>query len=118
MIHKKQNRIRRGKRTRMHIRRLAMPSLVVHKTPRHMYAQILSAEGDRVLATVSTTQAAIKEGLTYTGNQAAAEKVGAGIAVKAKELGIERIAFDRSGFHYHGRVKALADAARANGLEF
>lgn len=117
-MNKKQSRIRRGKRTRMKIREMAVPSLVVHKTPRHIYAQIVSAKGDRVLATVSTLQTDIRTGLNYTGNQSAAEKVGAEIASKAKALGISRLAFDRSGFQYHGRVKALADAARANGLEF
>lgn len=118
MVDKKQNRLRRGKRTRMKIRELGVPSLLVHKTSRHIYAQILSAEGDKVLAAVSTNQADIKADLDYTGNCAAAEKVGAAIAAKAKDLGIDQLAFDRAGYQYHGRVKALADAARLNGLKF
>ncbi len=118
MNQKKVNRIRRGKRTRLNIRASGKPSLVVNKTPRHIYAQIVSGDGAKVLASVSTLQAGVKDGLKYTGNVDAASKVGTLIAEQAKTLGIESIAFDRSGYRYHGRVKALADAARAAGLDF
>lgn len=118
MNQKKINRIRRGKRTRLNIRASGKASLIVNKTPRHMYAQIVSGEEGRILATVSTLQSSVSEGLKYTGNIEAAAKVGKLIAEKAKSLGIESIAFDRSGFRYHGRVKALAEAAREAGLEF
>lgn len=118
MNQKKINRIRRGKRTRAKIREMGKPSLVVNKTPRHMYAQIISGCGKNVLASASTLQAGLREGLTSTGNIEAAAKVGAAIGEQAKSLGLEDIAFDRSGFRYHGRVKALADAAREAGLKF
>ncbi|UJF24233.1 50S ribosomal protein L18 [Suttonella sp. R2A3] len=118
MNQKKINRIRRGKRTRAKIREMGKPSLVVNKTPRHMYAQIISGSGDKVLASASTVQAGLREGLKSTGNVEAAAKVGAAIGEQAKSLGLEDIAFDRSGFRYHGRVKALADAAREAGLKF
>lgn len=118
MNQKKINRIRRGKRTRLNIRKSGKPSLIVSKTPRHIYAQIVSGDGKTILADVSTLQTEVKSGLTYTGNVAAAAKVGAVIAEKAKALGLEGIAFDRNGFRYHGRVKALADAAREAGLQF
>lgn len=118
MNQKKINRIRRGKKSRANIRGLEKASLVVNKTPRHMYAQIISGTGDKVLATASTVQASVKDGLSSTGNIEAAAKVGTAIAEQAKKLGVEDIAFDRSGFRYHGRVKALADAAREAGLKF
>ena len=118
MNQKKINRIRRGKKTRVNIRGKGKASLVVNKTPRHMYAQIISGTGDQVLATASTLQSSVRDGLSFTGNIEAAAKVGTAIAEKAKELGLEDIAFDRSGFRYHGRVKALADAAREAGLKF
>lgn len=118
MNQKKINRIRRGKRTRLNIRASGKASLIVNKTPRHIYAQIVSGEDGRILATVSTLQSAVAEGLKYTGNIEAAAKVGKLVAEKAKSLGIDSIAFDRSGFRYHGRVKALAEAARETGLEF
>ena len=109
---KKINRMRRAKRSRLKI------SLIVHKTPKHMYAQIISADGSRVLVDASTLQLGIKTDLKYTGNIEAAAKVGRLIAQKAKELGLCDVVFDRSGFRYHGRVKALADAAREIGLNF
>lgn len=118
MNQKKINRVRRGKRTRLNIRASGKPSLIVNKTPRHIYAQIISGGDNRVLATVSTLQASVAEGLQYTGNIEAAAKVGKMVGEKAKSLGISAIAFDRSGFAYHGRVKALAEAAREAGLEF
>lgn len=116
MMDKKVARLRRAKRTRMNIREAGKIRLCVHRTPRHIYAQITSAAGDKVLAAASTVEKDLRENVT--GNADAAAKVGALIAQRAKEAGIERVAFDRSGFRYHGRVKALADAARENGLEF
>lgn len=118
MNQKKINRIRRGKRTRLNIRASGKASLMINKTPRHIYAQIVSSEDNKILATVSTVQKNVAEGLKYTGNIEAAAKVGQLIAEKGKSLGISEIAFDRSGFRYHGRVKALADAARESGLKF
>ncbi len=116
MMDKKLARLRRAKRTRLNIRESGQIRLSVHRTPRHIYAQITSAAGDRVLVTASTVEKDLRD--AATGNADAASKVGELIAKRAKEAGIERVAFDRSGFRYHGRVKALADAARENGLEF
>jgi large subunit ribosomal protein L18 len=113
---KNESRLRRAKRTRMRIRELGANRLSVHRTPRHMYAQIVTATGDRVLASASTLDKSL--GLDKTGNADAASAVGKLIAERAKDAGIEKVAFDRSGYKYHGRVKALADAARENGLEF
>lgn len=118
MNQKKINRIRRGKKTRARIRESGKVSLLVNKTSQHIYAQIINDTGDKVLASASTLEASVREGLSYTGNSEAAAKVGAVIAEKAKALGLETLAFDRNGFHYHGRVKALADAAREAGLKF
>lgn len=118
MNQKKINRIRRGNRTRLNIRASGKVSLIVNKTPRHITAQIVNGGDNRILATVSTVQSVVAEGLKYTGNIEAAAKVGKLVGEKAKSLGIEEIAFDRSGFRYHGRVKALADAAREAGLQF
>ena len=116
MMDKKLARLRRAKRTRLNIRESGQIRLSVHRTPRHIYAQITSAAGDRVLVTASTVEKDLRE--AATGNADAASKVGELIAKRAKEAGIERVAFDRSGFRYHGRIKALAEAARENGLEF
>ena len=118
MNQKKINRIRRGKRIRLNIREAGKVSLIVNKTSQHTYAQIISADGCSVLASASTLQAEVLEGLKHAANIEAAAKVGKIIAEKAKQLGLNSIAFDRSGFRYHGRVKALADAAREAGLEF
>ncbi|PIE82273.1 MAG: 50S ribosomal protein L18 [Cardiobacteriales bacterium] len=118
MNQKKLNRIRRGKRTRIKIRNMGKVSLVIHKTPQHMYAQIINESGDKVLACASTLEASVSDGLKSTGNSEAAAKVGKAIAEKAKVIGMEEVAFDRNGFRYHGRVKALADAAREAGLKF
>lgn len=115
---KKEARIRRARRARYKIRELGVYRLAVHRTPRHIYAQIIAPTGDRVLAAASTLEAAVKDGLGGTGNKDAAARVGAAIAERAKAAGVESVAFDRSGFRYHGRVKALADAARENGLQF
>jgi large subunit ribosomal protein L18 len=113
---KKQNRLRRARRTRAKIRELGVPRLSVHRTAQHIYAQVIAADGGTVLASASTMQADVRKSLKGTGNVAAAEAVGKAIAEKAKLAGIEQVAFDRSGFRYHGRVKALADAAREQGL--
>ncbi|SRR5699024_8897480 len=116
MMDKKVARLRRAKRTRLKIREDGQIRLCVHRTPRHIYAQVTSAAGDQVLATASTVEKDLRDGVT--GNAEAAAKVGALIAQRAKDAGVARVAFDRSGFRYHGRVKALAEAARENGLEF
>jgi len=116
MNDKKASRIRRAKRGRMKMRELGVVRLSVFRTPRHMYAQVISPEGDKVLATASTLDKELRAG--STGNVDAATKVGQLIAARAKAVGVSRVAFDRSGFKYHGRVKALADAAREGGLEF
>jgi large subunit ribosomal protein L18 len=115
---KKQSRIRRARRTRAKIKELGMARLSVHRTPRHIYAQVIAPNGSDVLAAASTVQADVKGGVKYTGNADAAAAVGKLIAEKAKAAGVTQVAFDRSGFKYHGRVKALADAARESGLEF
>ena len=116
MFDKKTARLRRAKKTRAHIRQLGAVRLTVNRTPRHIYAQVISATGGQVLAQASTLDASLRSGAT--GNVDAATAVGKLIAERAKAAGITKVAFDRSGFKYHGRVKALADAARENGLEF
>lgn len=116
MKDKREQRLRRAKRTRMKIRELGVTRLCINRTPQHIYAQITTANGDRVLATASTVEKELRA--AATGNAAAAAKVGELIAERAKAAGVVKVAFDRSGFQYHGRVKALADAARENGLEF
>ena len=117
-IRKKERRLRRAVKTRAHIRNLDVARLSIHKTPRHIYAQVTDAQGAKVLAAASTVQTTVAEGLKYTGNVDAAKAVGRAIAEKAKAAGVTKVAFDRAGFRYHGRVKALADAARESGLEF
>ncbi len=114
---KKLVRMRRAKKTRCKIKELLIVRLSVHKTPRHIYAQLIDFEG-KVLGCVSSLQKQVKEHVSYGGNIEAAKVVGKLIAVCGKALGITKVAFDRSGFGYHGRVKALADAARSGGLEF
>ena len=114
---KKESRLRRARRTRAKIRELAVPRLTVHRTPRHIYAQVIAPNGNDVMASASTLQADIKGSVKSTGNSDAAAAVGKAIAEKAKAAGITSVAFDRSGFKYHGRVKALADAAREAGLQ-
>jgi len=111
-------RLRRAKSTRAHIRELGVPRLTVLRTGQHLYAQVFTADGSKVLAAASTTQADVKDGLKNGKNAAAAAKVGRAIAEKAKAAGIEKVAFDRSGYRFHGRIKALADAAREGGLQF
>lgn len=117
-MEKKIARLRRAKSTRSHIRILGVPRLSVLRTGQHIYAQLFTADGSKVLAAASTVEAGVKDGLKGTKNLAAAAKVGLAIAEKAKAAGIEKIAFDRSGYRYHGRIKALADAAREGGLQF
>ena len=109
-------RLRRARRGRAKMRELGVYRLCVHRTPRHIYAQVISPEGNRVLASASTLDKGLREG--KTGNADAAVEVGKLIAERAKAAGIIRVAFDRGGFRYHGRVKALADSAREGGLEF
>lgn len=115
---KKENRLRRARRARAKIRELGVMRLCVNRTPQHIYAQIIDPSGAQVKVCASTLEATVKGGLKNTGNVVAAAAVGKAIAEKAKAAGITRVAFDRSGFKYHGRVKALADAAREHGLEF
>lgn len=117
---KKAARLRRGLRARHKIREQAIHRLCVHRTPSHIYAQIIipAPGGDRTLAAASTLDPALSEGLKSTSDIAAAKVVGKAIAEKAKAIGVARVAFDRSGFLYHGRIKALADTAREHGLEF
>ena len=115
---KKIARLRRAKSTRSHIRQLGVPRLSVLRTGQHLYAQLFSADGSKVLASASTTQADVREGLKNGKNAEAAVKVGRAIAEKALAAGYEKVAFDRSGYRYHGRIKALADAAREGGLKF
>ncbi|TWI00903.1 LSU ribosomal protein L18P [Luteimonas cucumeris] len=115
---KKIARLRRAKSTRAHIRNLNVPRLSVLRTGQHLYAQLFTADGAQVLASASTTQADVKDGLKSGKNSEAAAKVGRVIAERARAAGIEKVAFDRSGYRYHGRIKALADAAREGGLQF
>jgi len=117
-MEKKTSRLRRALRTRAKIRELGVHRLCIFRTPKHIYAQVISPDSNTVLAAASTVQADVKKDVKYTGNVDAAAQVGKAIAEKAKAAGITRVAFDRSGFKYHGRVKALADAAREAGLEF
>lgn len=118
MNDKKASRLRRALRARSKIRELGAYRLCIHRTPCHIYAQVIAPNGSEVVAAASTLQADIKSGLKSTGNIEAAIAVGKAVAEKAKAAGITQVAFDRAGFKYHGRVKALADAARENGLEF
>lgn len=113
---KKQSRLRRSRKARAKISELRVTRLCVNRTPRHIYAQIIDSEGGKVLATASTLDKELRTGAT--GNKDAATAVGKLIAERAKSAGVTSVAFDRSGFKYHGRVKALADAAREGGLEF
>lgn len=115
---KKSARLRRALKSRSKIRELGENRLNVHRTPRHIYAQVISPDGGKVLAAASTVQPDIRKDLKGTGNVEAAQLIGKLIAERAKQAGVTKVAFDRSGFKYHGRIKALADAARENGLEF
>ena len=111
-------RLRRARQTRLKIREVGAARLTVHRTNAHIYAQLTSPAGDKVLATASTLEKDVRGQLKSGGNRKAAELVGSRIAAKAKEKGIDKVAFDRAGYRYHGRIKALAEAARAGGLKF
>jgi len=113
---KKETRLRRARNARLKMRELEAVRLCVHRSSQHIYAQVLSADGGKVLASASTLDKELRDGAT--GNVDAAKKVGQLVAERAKAAGVTQVAFDRSGFKYHGRVKALADAAREGGLEF
>lgn len=115
---KKTARLRRARRGRMKVRELGVYRLSVHRTPRHIYAQVVEPDGSRTVAAASTLDRNVRGNVSATGNAAAAQEVGRLIAERAKAAGIERVAFDRSGFRYHGRVRALAEAAREGGLQF
>ena len=117
-ITSKDRRQRRAIKTRLHIRDLGVARLTIHRTPQHIYAQVFDPSGAKVLVTASTLQESVSKDLKGTGNVDAAKAVGREIAERAKAACISKVAFDRSGFRYHGRVKALADAAREAGLEF
>lgn len=118
MKDKNQARLRRAQQTRHRIDKLKVVRLTVHRSNSHMYAQVIDPSGDKVIAAASTLEPEMRQSVKYGGNIQAAAAVGKRIAEKARELGIEAVAFDRSGYRYHGRVKALADAARENGLKF
>jgi len=122
MMDKKQARLRRARATRARIAKQRVNRLMIHRSNQHIYAAVVSPDGQRILASASTNENELRIQLASAkgkgGNSAAAKLVGARIALKAKAAGIEKVAFDRSGFLYHGRVKALADAAREAGLQF
>lgn len=117
-MNKKRSRLRRARRTRARIAGQGMHRLCVHRTSRHIYAQIISADGARVLASASTLDAEVKQSAGYGGNVPAARLVGQVVAERALKAGVEQVAFDRSGFRYHGRVRVLAEEAREKGLKF
>jgi large subunit ribosomal protein L18 len=117
-MNKKDSRLRRARQTRVRIAQQRAVRLVVSRSNCHIYAQIIAPTGDRVLASASTLEADVRKEITNGGNKAAATAVGKRIAERAKAAGIEAVAFDRSGYRYHGRVQALAEAARENGLKF
>ena len=115
---KKSSRLKRALRQRCKIKQLGVSRLTVHRTSQHIYAQVMSEDGVSTVASASTLEADIKSSLKATGNADAASEVGKAIAKRALKAGVTEVAFDRSGFKYHGRVKALADAAREAGLKF
>lgn len=117
-MNKRESRLRRSRRTRAKIREIEAVRLCVLKTPRHMYAQVTTSDGSKTLACASTLDKELRAKLKSTGNVDAAKEVGKLVAKRALEAGIKDVAFDRSGFAYHGRVKALADSARETGLNF
>ena len=121
MFNKKQARLRRARKTRAKIAELKAVRLCVNRTNLHIYASVISGDGAKVLATASTAEVEVRKSLGGAGkgsNVAAAQLIGKRVAEKAKAAGVEKVAFDRAGFAYHGRVKALADAAREAGLQF
>ena len=117
-MNKKEARVRRARKTRVRIAEQSATRLTVGRSNCHIYAQIIAPTGDRVLASASTLEADVRKDMANGGNKAAAAAIGKRIAERAKALGIESVAFDRAGFRFHGRVKALADAAREGGLKF
>ena len=118
MYDRTQQRLRRARQTRSKIAELVVVRLTVHRSNFHIYAQVIDAGGAKILASASTVEPEVRAAVKYGGNVKAAAEVGRRIAERAKKLGIEAVAFDRSGYKFHGRVKALADAARAAGLKF
>ena len=118
MIDKNASRLRRAAQTRKRIEKLRVARLAVHRTNSHIYAQVFSADGEKVVASASSAEKEVRAQLKNGGNKAAAQVVGRRIAEKAKQAGIETVAFDRGGYQYHGRVKELAEAAREAGLKF
>jgi large subunit ribosomal protein L18 len=121
MLTKKEQRLRRARQTRIRIATQRVARLTVNRTNLHIYASVISGEGDKILASASTAEVEVRKALGGSGkggNVAAAQIVGKRLAEKAKAVGVEKVAFDRAGFAYHGRVKALADAAREAGLQF
>ena len=117
-MEKRTARLRRARSTRSHIRTLGVPRLSVLRSGQHLYAQLFSADGSKVLAAASTVQSEVREGLKSTKNLEAAAKVGKLVAERARAVGIEQVAFDRSGYRFHDRIKATADASREAGLQF
>jgi large subunit ribosomal protein L18 len=115
---KRTARLRRAKKARAHIRRLGMHRLTVHRSGRHIYAQVITADGGNVVAMASTLQKDVRNDLSSTSNKDAAKAVGKAVAERAVAAGVSDVAFDRSGYRYHGRVAELADAAREGGLKF
>jgi|TARA_B110000503_G_C7081123_1_gene385197 large subunit ribosomal protein L18 len=121
MLSKKQQRLRRARQTRIRIATQGTARLTVNRTNLHIYASVISGDGAKVIATASTAEAEVRKtlgGLAKGGNVAAAQVIGKRVAEKARAAGVEKVAFDRAGFAYHGRVKALAEAAREAGLQF
>jgi len=118
MSYKSEARVRRSRATRAKIFQLRAVRLTVHRSNTHIYAQVIDASGSKVLAAASTAEKDVRGNVKYGGNVKAAAEIGRRIAEKAKQLGIEQVAFDRSGYKFHGRVKALAEAAREAGLKF
>ena len=121
MLTKKEQRLRRARQTRIRIAQQGAVRLTVNRTNLHIYASVISADGSKVLATASTAEAEVRAQIGAAGKGAtvaAAQQIGKRIAEKAKAAGVEKVAFDRAGFAYHGRVKALAEAAREAGLQF
>ncbi len=118
MLNKNVARQRRARKTRARIAEQKVVRLAIHRTNLHIYAQVISADGSQILASASTMEAEVRKAIPHGGNTAAAAIVGKRIAEKAKTAGVTTVAFDRSGNRYHGRIKALADAARENGLQF
>ena len=117
-MNKASSRLRRARKSRSKIAELKMHRLCIHRTPKHIYAQVIAPQGSETLVSASSLEADVRGAVKYTGNVEAAKVVGKIVAERAKDKGVDSVAFDRSGFKYHGRVKALADAAREAGLNF